>query len=85
MAHCPECDAEIEGDPFEFEEGEIIECGECGVELEVINTSPLELEPIEKQALLELSSIRTRAASLVELLEMKMMMARTPGVSHVAH
>ena len=47
MAHCPECDAEIEGDPFEFEEGEIIECGECGVELEVISTSPLELEPIE--------------------------------------
>jgi Lon protease-like protein len=45
----------------------------------------LELEPIEKQALLELGSIRARAASLVELLEMKMMMARTPGVSHVAH
>lgn len=47
VAHCPECDAEIEGDPFEFEEGEIIECGECGVELEVINTSPLEFEPVE--------------------------------------
>lgn len=47
MARCPECDAEIEGDPFEFEEGEIVECSECGTELEVINTSPLELEPLE--------------------------------------
>lgn len=49
MAHCPECDAELEGDPFEFEEGEIIECPECGVELEVINTTPLELEPLEPE------------------------------------
>jgi alpha-aminoadipate carrier protein LysW len=47
MAFCPECDAEIEGEPFEFEEGEIIECPECGVELEVTSTSPLVLELIE--------------------------------------
>ena len=43
----------------------------------------LDLEPLEKQALLELDSLRLRAASLVELLEMKMLMARTPGLSHV--
>ena len=30
-------------------------------------------------------SLRARAESLVELLEMKIMMARTPGVSNVAH
>jgi lysine biosynthesis protein LysW len=47
MAFCPECDAEIEGEPYEFEEGEIIECPECGVELEVVSTSPLEFELIE--------------------------------------
>jgi uncharacterized protein len=41
----------------------------------------LDLEPLEKQALLEKSSLRTRAESLVELLEMKVMMARTPGMS----
>ena len=29
--------------------------------------------------------LRARAESLVELLEMKMLMARTPGMSHVAH
>jgi Lon protease-like protein len=45
----------------------------------------LDLDPIEKQALLERESLHARIASLVELLEMKMMMARTPGLSHVAH
>ena len=45
----------------------------------------LDLEPLEKQALLEQPCLRTRAESLVELLEMKIMMARTPGLSNVAH
>jgi Lon protease-like protein len=45
----------------------------------------LDLEALEKQALLEKPCLRTRAESLVELLEMKIMMARTPGVSNVAH
>jgi Lon protease-like protein len=45
----------------------------------------LDLEPLEKQALLEKPCLRTRAESLVELLEMKIMMARTPGSTHVAH
>jgi Lon protease-like protein len=45
----------------------------------------LDLEPLEKQALLERDCLRTRAASLVELLEMKIMMARSPGGMHVAH
>jgi Lon protease-like protein len=45
----------------------------------------LDLEPLEKQALLERTCLRSRAESLVELLEMKIMMARTPGHSQVAH
>ena len=45
----------------------------------------LELEPLEKQALLERRSLRARAESLVELLEMKILMAKTPGASTVAH
>ena len=45
----------------------------------------LDLEPLEKQALLELQSLRSRAESLVELLEMKILMAKMPGVSNVAH
>jgi Lon protease-like protein len=45
----------------------------------------LDLEPVEKQALLERHCLRSRAESLVELLEMKVMIARTPGSSQVAH
>ncbi len=45
----------------------------------------LDLEVLEKQALLQQPSLRTRAAALVELLEMKIMIARTPGLSNVAH
>ena len=45
----------------------------------------LDLEPLEKQALLEHDSLRSRAEALVELLEMKMLMARSPRPSNVAH
>ena len=45
----------------------------------------LDFEPLEKQALLEKASLRSRAESLVELLEMKILIARTPGTSNVAH
>ena len=45
----------------------------------------LDLEPIEKQALLERNCLRSRAESLVELLEMKLMVGRSSRASHVAH
>ena len=45
----------------------------------------LDLEPLERQALLEARSLSSRAESLVELLEMKLLFARTPGLSNVAH
>jgi len=45
----------------------------------------LDFEPLEKQALLEQNSLRTRAESLVELLEIKVIMSRTPGCSNVPH
>ena len=45
----------------------------------------LDLEPLEKQALLEQRSLRSRAQSLVELLEMKMMALKVPGGSTLAH
>ena len=47
MGTCPECAAIIEDDGFEV--GEIIECPECGVELEVMSLSPLELELFEEE------------------------------------
>ena len=45
----------------------------------------LDLDPLEKQALLERDCLRSRAESLVELLEMKILIARTPGLSRAAH
>jgi Lon protease-like protein len=45
----------------------------------------LDIEPLEKQALLERNCLRSRADALVELLEMKILIARTPGCSNVAH
>jgi Lon protease-like protein len=45
----------------------------------------LALDALEKQALLEQHGLRSRAESLVELLEMKIMMSRTPSLSKVAH
>ncbi len=43
-AACPECAAEIELDADSVMVGEIIDCPDCGVELEVVNTQPLTLE-----------------------------------------
>ena len=40
----------------------------------------LDLEPIEKQALLEQPDVSARATSLIELLEMKTLIARHPSV-----
>jgi Lon protease-like protein len=45
----------------------------------------LDLDPLERQALLERHCLRSRAESLVELLEMKILMARTPGASRAVH
>ena len=45
----------------------------------------LDLEPLEKQALLEQQCLRSRAQSLVELLEIKMMALKVPGGSTLAN
>ena len=42
-AECPVCGAEVEP-AWEVERGEIIDCGDCGAELEVMETDPLDLE-----------------------------------------
>ena len=44
MATCPECDAEIEVDEFDVDKGDLISCPDCGSNLEVTSTSPVELE-----------------------------------------
>ncbi|MBE3096055.1 MAG: hypothetical protein IMZ55_08765 [Acidobacteria bacterium] len=44
MTTCPECDADIEIDEFDVNKGDLISCPECGTNLEIIGTSPVELD-----------------------------------------
>jgi alpha-aminoadipate carrier protein LysW len=44
---CPECDNPITVDTDEVEEGETVQCDECGTELEVVSVEPLELAPVD--------------------------------------
>jgi len=45
---CPECDAGVElGD--DVMEGEIAQCPDCGLELEVVGVKPVKLEPAPEE------------------------------------
>ena len=45
MVNCPMCDAVIDVDEEELDEGDSLTCEECGANLGVSGTSPLELTP----------------------------------------
>jgi uncharacterized protein len=45
----------------------------------------LDFEPLEKQALLERNCLLTRAEALIELLEMRVLLAKTPGATRTPH
>ena len=45
---CPECDNPLDIDVDEVEEGETLQCDECGIDLEVVSVDPLELTPMEE-------------------------------------
>ncbi len=47
MVICPECDAQIDLEEEELDEGDLITCDECGAELRVLGLDPLELESTE--------------------------------------
>jgi alpha-aminoadipate carrier protein LysW len=48
MPSCPECDTALDVELDEVEEGDVIACGECGTEYEVVGVEPLELARIEE-------------------------------------
>jgi len=48
MAFCPECRTAIDMDD-EVEEGQTVDCPECGVELQVVNVDPVELEVLSSE------------------------------------
>ena len=45
---CPACDAVIDVDEEDLDEGDSISCDECGADLKVLSTGPLELESAEE-------------------------------------
>ena len=51
MAQCPECEAFLDLEADDVNEGEIIPCPECGTDLEVVNTNPIELDLAEDEDL----------------------------------
>jgi alpha-aminoadipate carrier protein LysW len=44
---CPECDNPITIDVDEVEEGETVQCDECGTDLEIVSVDPLEIAPVD--------------------------------------
>jgi alpha-aminoadipate/glutamate carrier protein LysW len=44
---CPECDNPIIVDVDEVEEGEMVQCDECGMDLEIVSVDPLELAAVD--------------------------------------
>ena len=45
---CPECDSPIVVDVDEVEEGETVQCDECGMDLEIVSVDPLELAAVDE-------------------------------------
>ena len=44
---CPECDNPIIVDADEVEEGETVQCDECGMDLEIVSVDPLEVAAVD--------------------------------------
>jgi len=47
MVTCPVCDGAIDVDEEDVDEGDSLSCDECGADLKVVSTGPLELESAE--------------------------------------
>ena len=47
---CPECDADVHVDT-DVDKGEVVDCEECGVQLEVVGLDPVELDIVEEGSL----------------------------------
>jgi alpha-aminoadipate/glutamate carrier protein LysW len=44
---CPECEADVHVDT-DVDKGEVVECEECGVQLEIVGLDPVELDIVEE-------------------------------------
>ncbi len=50
MVNCPKCEAVIDVDEDELDEGDTLICEDCGANLSVSSVSPLELTPETEKA-----------------------------------
>jgi alpha-aminoadipate carrier protein LysW len=44
MVSCPKCDASIDVEEEDLDEGDVLSCDECGASLKVASVNPVELE-----------------------------------------
>lgn len=45
MVNCPLCDAVIDAEEEELDEGDELTCEECGASLSVVGKNPIDIEP----------------------------------------
>lgn len=46
MVYCPACEADMDLDEEQLEEGGVVSCGGCGAQFEIVSPHPLELERV---------------------------------------
>jgi alpha-aminoadipate/glutamate carrier protein LysW len=49
MVTCPVCEGTIDVDEEDVDEGDTLSCDECGADLKVVGTDPLEVESAEEE------------------------------------
>ncbi|MBI3282097.1 MAG: hypothetical protein HYZ57_19935 [Acidobacteria bacterium] len=49
MVNCPMCDAVLDVEEDELDEGDELTCDECGANVTVIGTDPVELEALDEE------------------------------------
>ena len=50
MVSCPKCDAPIDVEEEDLDEGDVLSCDECGASLTVASLNPVELETEDKDS-----------------------------------
>jgi alpha-aminoadipate carrier protein LysW len=48
MPICPECESVLDFDADDVDEGDTVECDECGTEFEVVSVDPLEITKVDE-------------------------------------
>ncbi|MGH9505488.1 MAG: hypothetical protein ACRD13_01060 [Terriglobales bacterium] len=46
MALCPECEAQLDLDESQVDEGAVVSCPDCGSDFEIVTANPLELNAV---------------------------------------